>query len=255
MRKAISTLCGINERSYYVWKNKTHTKLINLLELYFTKEDIHEFIETNQISKMETLNHYEQTLNIEFNTFYRTYLDSYNKEYRIRFFWDFLTRYKEEISKIKFIDCKVSINELLLEYHLLLIDLCKNTYEHGSHLPTFYKFNEFMTSFQDLSSDMIFFIITGVKTNFKSHINYLLNHELYAYAIEVLACSTIDYFNDKAPTHKEVRGRLFLQIFQTIHKQHSKELYFELENYLSNYQDNKEEVVKLIESANVRMLL
>jgi len=53
MRKIISNLCDISEKSYYVWKNKSHKKLINLLEKYFTKKDLEEFLLTQEISKFE----------------------------------------------------------------------------------------------------------------------------------------------------------------------------------------------------------
>lgn len=53
MRKTISELCNIGEKSYYVWKNKSHTKLIALLEKYFSEEELQEFIETGKIEKLE----------------------------------------------------------------------------------------------------------------------------------------------------------------------------------------------------------
>lgn len=54
-RNVISKLCNISEKSYYVWKNKTHTKLITLLEKYFTKADLEEFLETGTIARLDTL--------------------------------------------------------------------------------------------------------------------------------------------------------------------------------------------------------
>ena len=251
MRKAISTLCGINERSYYVWKNKTHTKLINLLELYFTKEDLYEFLQTNQISKMETLNHYELSLNIELNTFYRKIDD---EQYLLRFFWDFLTRYKEKISRIEFYNCKASINRLILDYHLTLIELCKNTYDDGVNTMTINKYSKFMTVFQELSSDLTYFIIQNTKSNFRPHLNYLINSGLYPYAVEVISCATINYFDNKSPENRELRAKLFINSYPSKFNKHEKDFYFQLENYLNNYTDNENEIISLIQSANDKVL-
>lgn len=62
MRKIISELCGINERTYYVWKNKSHIKLVNLINEYFSEEDIKEYLEEGKINKLERL---EELLEIE----------------------------------------------------------------------------------------------------------------------------------------------------------------------------------------------
>ncbi|MFV0482369.1 MAG: hypothetical protein ACK5LP_10365 [Campylobacteraceae bacterium] len=51
-----SELLEISEKSFYRWKNKDHKKLISLLEKYFTKEDIQEFIRYGTIEKFEFLN-------------------------------------------------------------------------------------------------------------------------------------------------------------------------------------------------------
>ncbi len=55
MRKIISKFCDISEKSYYVWKNKSHIKLINLLEQYFSQKELEEFLETGKIYKQELI--------------------------------------------------------------------------------------------------------------------------------------------------------------------------------------------------------
>ena len=252
MRKVISELCGVNERSYYIWKNKTHPKLINLLELYFSEEDITEFLNSGQISKMETLNHYELSLNIELNIFYRK---MERKQYLLRFFWDFLSRYKDKISDIEFYDCKKTISQLMLDYHLTLIELCNNTYDNGVHALTIRKYSEFMAIFQELSQDLVYFIIQNMKSNFKSHINYLVNNVLYSYAIEILSCATINYYDDKSPENRELRGNLFIKAFPSEFDKYGKDFYVQLEKYLKNYPENELEIINLIQSENDRLLL
>jgi len=55
MRSTMSKLLEISEKSYYVWKKKTHTKLINLLESMYSKSDIEEYLKYGKISKFEIL--------------------------------------------------------------------------------------------------------------------------------------------------------------------------------------------------------
>jgi hypothetical protein len=58
----MSQLLEISEKSYYVWKKKTHTKLINLLESMYSKGDIDEYLMYGKISKFEILKDFEMIL-------------------------------------------------------------------------------------------------------------------------------------------------------------------------------------------------
>jgi predicted flavoprotein YhiN len=51
----MSELFGFSTQSYFNWKKEAHTKrkIISLLEKYFTKEDLEEFLETGEIQKQE----------------------------------------------------------------------------------------------------------------------------------------------------------------------------------------------------------
>lgn len=251
-RKLVCEILGISEKSYYRWKEER--KIFTLLEKYFTNEDLREFLISKKISKLETLNHYELSLNIEFNTFYREKLDNDNKPYIIRFFWDFITRYTNELSHIEFYDCKSQINKLLLDYHLFLIELYKKEDRADNNSLIIKKYTEFMSVIQNISDDLLYFIITNVKSDFKSHINYLLNNILYSYAIEILACAKIKYYNDKLPTNREIRARLFINNFSSSYNKYTKEFYYQLEEYLNNYEKNEKEIVKIIESSNDKFL-
>lgn len=51
----MSKLLDISENGYYRWKSKDHTKLINLIETYHSKEDLEEFLETGKIQKQEMI--------------------------------------------------------------------------------------------------------------------------------------------------------------------------------------------------------
>ncbi len=51
-----SKILEVSENSYYRWKSKDHTVLMNLLEKYFSENDLQEFLETGKIQKQERLN-------------------------------------------------------------------------------------------------------------------------------------------------------------------------------------------------------
>lgn len=53
----MAKLCQISENSYFRWKKKDHSKLIDLIETYFTDEDINEYMETNKIKKFDNIIH------------------------------------------------------------------------------------------------------------------------------------------------------------------------------------------------------
>lgn len=53
-KKVICELLGISDKSYYRWREER--KIFPLLEKYFKKEDLEEFLETGKIKKLEKLN-------------------------------------------------------------------------------------------------------------------------------------------------------------------------------------------------------
>jgi len=53
MREIMSRVCNISDKSYYVWRKKSHIKLIMLIEKYFSKDDLEEFLETGTIQELD----------------------------------------------------------------------------------------------------------------------------------------------------------------------------------------------------------
>ena len=51
----MSKILETSENSYFRWKKKDHVILVNLLEKYFTKEDLKEFLVAGKITKFENL--------------------------------------------------------------------------------------------------------------------------------------------------------------------------------------------------------
>ncbi|MBF7071694.1 hypothetical protein [Aliarcobacter butzleri] len=51
----MAKLCQISENSYFRWKKKDHSKLIDLVETYFTDDDIEEFLDIGKIKKFDKI--------------------------------------------------------------------------------------------------------------------------------------------------------------------------------------------------------
>ena len=64
IEQLMSELFGFSTQSYFNWKKdaKTKRKIINLLDRYFTKHDLEEFLEKGKISKFEILKDFEVIL-------------------------------------------------------------------------------------------------------------------------------------------------------------------------------------------------
>jgi len=244
----LEKLFDFSRPTWNKWK-KEERPIVHLIEKYFTNEDLHEFLETKKVSKMETLNHYENTLNIKLNKFYREKLDRETSESRSnnRLFWDFINKYKDRISTIDLLDCKLSLNRLFLEYHLHLRELCEK-HDISPNLATSHC-SDFITVMQELSQELTYFIITNIKYNFRNHVNYLVSNHLYPYANAFLAYGTIIYYDDKIPFHHEAKAELFLANYPTKLNKYEKDFYYFLEGYLKDYEANEEEIYNIIASS------
>jgi len=88
--------------TYYKRKRELNSAIV-LIEKYFTKEDLEEFLTTKEILKMEYLNHYEDVLNAQFITFYRDNFDrGVNSEKFNKLFWQFIRKYKNKLISQKY---------------------------------------------------------------------------------------------------------------------------------------------------------
>lgn len=73
----MSKLYEISENSYFRWKKKDHKLLTTLIETYFEKEDIEEFLKTGKVTKLETLKSFNlQQSNLLINLLYKTHSSS-----------------------------------------------------------------------------------------------------------------------------------------------------------------------------------
>lgn len=77
--EAVSTILGCSISGYYKWK-KQNRLIINLLEKYFTKEDLKEFIKIGKIMRIEN-NKDQELLNNEASKIYNHFISSlYEKD-------------------------------------------------------------------------------------------------------------------------------------------------------------------------------
>lgn len=72
--EAVSTILGCSISGYYKWK-KQNRLIINLLEKYFTKEDLEEFIKIGKIMRIED-NKDQELLNNEASKIYNHFISS-----------------------------------------------------------------------------------------------------------------------------------------------------------------------------------
>ena len=62
MKEAIKKVLSISDKSYYNYKEQRRPVIL-LLEKYFTKEDLNEFLETGKITKLENLPNFNKEVN------------------------------------------------------------------------------------------------------------------------------------------------------------------------------------------------
>lgn len=187
MEKTILNLFQYSRATYYSWKREKRP-IILLIEKYFTKEDLEEFLQTNEISKLKNLDYYENILNLQLITFYRKNFDfGTNAEKFNHFFWEFIYYYKNKIisfSSNNLDENKILLNEYLLDYYTYKLEINKktNTYPND-YLKN--KLSHFITLMQEPSRELINFLIKNIELNFKPLINYLINNKLHHFADEI----------------------------------------------------------------------
>lgn len=66
MKNSIKKILEISDKTYYNWRDRP---IITLLEKYFTKDDLEEYLETNRISRLESDNTDTEYMLIEYARF------------------------------------------------------------------------------------------------------------------------------------------------------------------------------------------
>ena len=129
--ETMAKLLEISENSYFRWKKKDHVKLINLIEKYFTLEQLQEFIDTNRI------------LSFENKDYIQTYFRNNNKMKYLEYFKDFNLSLKK--SKLDL--------ELIEFYFNFLIDF-KNNKDFNKKLNKFVLNKQMNDVIQDIINNL-----------------------------------------------------------------------------------------------------
>lgn len=128
-KEVASTVLQCTLASYYNWANQKRP-VISLLEKYFTKEDLEEFIQTGRISKFEILEDFKMLLQgskLDYLSFVTNHLKHSKK---FDFFTDFYYRFLVYIDEIRH-----SPKESDIEY--------QNIFQLNDALPSFLINNSF----------------------------------------------------------------------------------------------------------------
>jgi hypothetical protein len=130
-RKIVSEILGISEKSYYRWKEER--KIFKLLEMYFSDDELEEFLEKGKIQKFDLFNKYIEEKNIKvdkyldyFDNEYKSFLD-YNDEI-INIYMKTLVDYNKESFFIQFHTNILKINDDYIQkkFSFLLKDMIEN---------------------------------------------------------------------------------------------------------------------------------
>ncbi len=169
MFKKIAELIGNNDKTIYRWK-KEGRPIINLLEKYFTKENLEEFLSTGKIDKFEYTDSYLQNLEmkcfnihgrfeeIRIKTRYPSHGDynvisiSSTPNAYMLYVVPFLKKYEEEIKLFNSNNFKDNFFDLALTHHFERDNGVKEPYvtfqmleilDELSNTELYYFFNEF----------------------------------------------------------------------------------------------------------------
>ena len=156
----MSKLFGFSIPTYYNWK-KENRPIIRLINKYFKNEELIEFLESDEIFNQDFLLSIENLFKKDYEKFTLNYPSHYT--FPTKFYYDFLQRFKKDISEINSNNAKSCFISLLLEYQLILIYIAR---EIGySELKIIEDFNYFINLFNKKEEAFFIYIIILVKNN------------------------------------------------------------------------------------------
>ena len=95
--KTFARLLNISDKSFYVWKRKTHIDLIKILEQYFSEDEMEEFLSSGKIQKFEIIN----SVNFDELTTYINHLMSSKINEHNQLVNNEIQKKQQEINKLK----------------------------------------------------------------------------------------------------------------------------------------------------------
>jgi len=174
--KTISILIGNSERTIFKWK-KENRPILSLLEKYFTKDDLAEFLETEKIEKFDNI---LKIQNIVINNNINKYIDTFIQKtqsntikFSGNFFIDFYFSFLSYFNKF---DMEKSFSCLIHDY---LIDYSSDKYMYPLQLKTI---NNYLYLFNDFDDLMTIFLSQSLNNNFAE----LLDNDDYSIGLNKL---------------------------------------------------------------------
>ena len=101
----MSTLFGFSAPTFYSWK-KEGRPIIKLLEKYFTREELEEFLENGKIKKFEQVNRFNNFLFIYRNLYFKFIQDDFGQinnmhNHILIYYFEYLFYLKNNISEFE----------------------------------------------------------------------------------------------------------------------------------------------------------
>lgn len=225
----MSKLFGFSIPTYYNWK-KENRPIIKLINKYLSNEEVIEFIETDSISNQDFFLSIKNLFHKDYENFASN--SSSHFTFPTKFYYDFLQRFKKDISKIDISNAKSDFISLLLEYQLILINIAK---EIGySEVTVIKDFNYFINLFNKKEDIFIIYIITLVKSD-----KLYITHYMKAFTLfgdddlpddKIVSYESKDLINIGIPAIKKINK----------HTSYAEEVKFYSEYDELQYEQNKE---------------
>lgn len=163
----MSKIFGFSIPTYYNWK-KENRLIISLIDKYFSKDELIEFLYKKEIANQE----FFMKINMDFTLEYQRFIDSFlpvdgsfKQEYTFpeKIYWDFIYRFKKDIDSNNCFD-KHDFMALLYEYQVILINI-SNTINY-SQCKIVEEFNYFINLFSGKDDKFIKYLINLIRHNF-----------------------------------------------------------------------------------------
>ncbi|RXJ90734.1 hypothetical protein CRV01_06180 [Arcobacter sp. CECT 8983] len=142
------------------WR-KENRPIIELLEKYFSRNDLEEFLEKKTVSKYDFFALVEPELIHKYTSLQ---FDFIQNPYNEKLYLDFLSRYKKEIIQLERLSAKDDFLVLLFDYHATLVKIAEEI--NYSTLFISKEFHEFYTIFSTKEHEFFILLSTLVKNDF-----------------------------------------------------------------------------------------
>ncbi len=232
----IASILEMTPQGVGKWKRENRP-IISLLDKYFTKEDLEEFLETNKIQKMDMLQYYNKQILVDFFDLLHNCT--------INVFVDF----------ILFIDFEQLINELdkdggsisytITKYYIQYYDYTMNRYKENNNIEDIKSaLLSLNGTLQSLTTNHINYLELNFKCNFKNYIDFLIKNKFYEHATKFILYFNLSKYGDFMDENN-LFFNVFVYFLKNDLKDKSNEFKF-IENFTNLTVDNRKEIINNI---------